>query len=121
MALKGFSERLESSSGNKGTAEASPVDRTDAGRTVWGMAATEAENNLDDNRHRGLVRPSLRDRAPIPTMLPSKVAFAHQIMPGERRNGHCLSCVCKDCRKLVEEDADRWLRGLIQKVSSTEG
>lgn len=33
-----------------------------------------------------------------------------KLMPGERRNGHCLSCCCSDCRKLVEADAERYLK-----------
>jgi hypothetical protein len=37
------------------------------------------------------------------------------LMPGERRNGHILSCTCADCRKLVEADAERYFkRGLVE-------
>jgi len=32
------------------------------------------------------------------------------LMPGERRNGHCMTCTCADCRKLVEADAERYFK-----------
>lgn len=47
---------------------------------------------------------------------PARLRPAGQkLMPGERRNGHTLSCTCSDCRKLVEADAEQYFkRGLTE-------
>ena len=40
-----------------------------------------------------------------------RVAFGRAVMPGTRRNGHCLSCCCLDCAVLVKIDAEKFFDG----------
>lgn len=39
--------------------------------------------------------------------LGSRVA-AYGALRGQRRNGHCMSCTCQDCKRIFEEDAAKY-------------
>lgn len=101
-ALKGF----RSSEGLRSTGAHSSTGKLDASAAAKGQ--TSVVHSVSSTQE-SCTRSAERSSAAISTRVRTdQAAFERDVMPGTRRNSHCLSCCCIECAEIVKIDAEKF-------------